>query len=240
MLTMLQLKKIGWKILDEIYPPSCIECKTAEERWCIDCQSTVHTLSEHSICPVCGIPQSLPVICEECSVNPPDFEAARSWGYYEGGLRQAIHSLKYHRNLGIAEVLASRMVETIRTLNWKFDIIIPVPIGRKRLIERDYNQAAKLAQWISWTTCVKATEKALIRIKETKSQVGLNASQRRENLNGAFYAEGSLVAQKTILLVDDVITTSATVRACSKALINAGATKVFAISAARAGNYHLN
>lgn len=172
--------------------------------------------------------------------NPPKFNAARSWGYYAGTLKEAIQALKYRSDLGLAELLAKPMIKMITDFAWNIDVIVPVPIGKHRLRTRGYNQAGMLAKWIALELSLPLTEKAILRTKETQSQVGLKADERRENLRGAFVSVPELVRGKSVLLVDDVITTCTTMRACSQALTAAGVKTVCGISAARAGHYDLN
>jgi ComF family protein len=126
------------------------------------------------------------------------------------------------------------MLNAYRTyLNWEIDVVFPVPLSRRRLRERGYNQAALFALPLALGLNVPYRPKALRRVRHTRSQVDLSWGERRENVSGAFAASSDDVSGKTILLVDDVITTGATLNACASALLSAGARAVYAFSVAR-------
>lgn len=130
--------------------------------------------------------------------------------------------------------LARLMFPSVANYESQFDIVIPVPLGRERLKERGYNQANLLAHPIALQVNRPFTPQALFRSRETGSQVGLNAQERKQNVKNAFQGRPSLVAGKRILLVDDVATTGATLSECSTALKQAGAEHVIALTLARA------
>lgn len=230
----------AWKLLDEVYPPSCVGCQKFHERWCAECQSTVRVLKESQVCYRCGIPQDNPSTCQECLDDPPAFEVCRSWAHYEGTLRLALIRLKYHRDLGLAELLGAKLSNFLQAQGWTPEVIIPVPLGVKRMRERGYNQSAMIARWVSRQASIPIDEHSLRRVKETISQVGLDRESRIRNLHEAFSCLGNAVRDKNVLLIDDVITTGATIRSCSLALQDAGVGKIQVLSAARAGNFDLN
>jgi ComF family protein len=122
----------------------------------------------------------------------------------------------------------------LKSLAWEIDVIVPVPLGVARQKERGYNQAALIARPVALETGWAYRPKALSRVRETKTQVGLSIEERRMNVGGAFKAEGEGVAGKNVLLIDDVLTTGSTMEACAAALIEAGAAKVFGLTLARA------
>lgn len=229
-----------WKILDWIYPPRCATCGKWGERWCITCQRTVKPIVQSDICPLCGMPQAEAEMCAECTTYQPVYTALRSWGNYEGTLRSAIHRLKYHSDIGLSESLAKPLIELLHDLNWQVDLVTAVPLSRQRQRQRGYNQAALLARWIGLSTGVPYEPKILIRLKDTSSQVGLHAHQRRENVAGAFQARSSGVSGKRVLIIDDVTTTGATMQACAQALLNAGSAQIYGLTLARAGHIHLS
>jgi ComF family protein len=153
---------------------------------------------------------------------------------HDGSLRDALHHLKYRHDLGLGEIMAGKMAAVVQNNRWQPDLVIPVPLGVKRQRERGYNQAAVLAQPLAMMLGLAYTNKALYRIRETRSQVGLDREQRKMNMDGVFSAESKWVKDKNVLLVDDVMTTGATLNAASVALRQAGAVEVWAITLARA------
>jgi ComF family protein len=118
-------------------------------------------------------------------------------------------------------------------LNWKVEIVVPVPLGVARLENRGYNQAALLARPLALATLLRYEPDALIRSKETLTQVGLSVSRRRVNVKGAFEAKQRLVEGKSVLIVDDIATSGATLEACAEAMFNSGARAVYCLTLAR-------
>jgi ComF family protein len=123
-------------------------------------------------------------------------------------------------------------------MNWKCDMVIPVPLGMERLKERGYNQALLLAKPIAWALHLPLQAQALNRVKETRSQVGLSRRQRIGNARRAFAAEPTIVAEKRVLLVDDVVTTGATINACAKAFKDANVASVYGLTLARSAHLY--
>jgi ComF family protein len=146
--------------------------------------------------------------------------------------------MKYKGNLPFGEALALQMTEFVKSLHWDVELLIPVPLGRKRLQERGYNQVALVAQPLAYQTGICYLPQALWKTRETRTQVGLNGSQRQKNVQNAFQADARSVASKSILLMDDVSTTGSTISACTEALLSAGAREVFGITIARALAHH--
>lgn len=173
-------------------------------------------------------------LCENCRVMPPPFLALRSWVAFEGPIRLALHRLKYRRNLALGDALAQPLADYCRRLNWRVEIVVPVPLGKRRLQERGYNQVGLIAMPLAALNGWRYAPHALSRVRETKSQVGLSAAERQENVEGAFRADPRRVTNRTVLLMDDVATTGATLSACAEALLSAGAKAVFALTLARA------
>lgn len=130
------------------------------------------------------------------------------------------------------------MVEFVTSLDWNVDMLIPVPLGKARLKERGYNQVALVARPLAYELGIEYAPRGLKKIRETRSQVGLNASQRKENVREAYQADPSVVTRTSILLMDDVATTGSTVAACTGALLSAGASEVYALTIARALSHH--
>jgi len=142
--------------------------------------------------------------------------------------------LKYKRRAPLAEVLVERMASHLHLPDHSFEMLVPVPLHSARLAERGFNQAAMLAAALGTRWRLPVTSEALLRIRPTRSQVDLSLEERHENVSGAFQGSEELVARRSVLLVDDVYTTGATLGACALALRHAGASDVVAVTLARA------
>jgi ComF family protein len=162
----------------------------------------------------------------------------RSWAVFDSPVQNALHTLKYRRNIGLGESFAAEMAKFFRTLQWPVDIFIPVPLGKKRLKERGYNQVALVARPLAYEIGVEYSARALWKARETRSQVGLSVSKRRENVHNAYQADPKVVKHKSVVLMDDVATTGSTILSCTDALLSAGAKDVYAITIARALSHH--
>ena len=217
-----------------IFPPTCAGCGKWGERFCQTCFANTRTISS-DICQTCGEPlrQNKVLICERCKNSKNFFTAVRSWALYEDPLKKAIHNLKYQRNIGLGEVLAEPLAKFLIGTDWNIDLITAVPLDHDRKQERGYNQSVFLARPLSWLTMIPFDEKVIERIRKTRSQVGLSRDQRKENMDGAFCCQSEIANGKSVLIIDDVITTGATLNACANALIKSGAEQVFGLTLAR-------
>jgi ComF family protein len=180
--------------------------------------------------------------CGLCRRLEPPFVKATAYGSYDGGLRELIHLLKYEQVRPAAVVLGRMLAESISGLapHWtrRDVLVVPVPLHRKKLRQRGFNQSELIAQH---ALKLGAADSKMIlhpgileRRRETQSQIGLTRHQRRENLRGAFaVAVPEEIAGREILLVDDVFTTGTTASECARVLRRAGASKVFAATVAR-------
>ncbi len=227
-----------WRAVDALYPPVCGGCGTPGERWCSSCNRQTHRILP-PWCPQCGEPL-VHGTCPRCTRRPLQNVVLRSWAVFDGPLRQALHRIKYRRDLGLADCIAAEMLAFFQTeLRWNIDMVIPVPLSAKRLRERGYNQAAQFALPLALALGARYRPSGVRRIRHTVSQVKLSWQERQDNVTGAFYANPRLVAGQKILLIDDVVTTGATISACATALLDAGARNVYALSVARAmQHYH--
>jgi len=146
--------------------------------------------------------------------------------------------LKYRRDVGLGEALSDSVAVFIDQLNWPIDMLVPIPLGKERLKERGYNQVAMVAMPLSIRLALDYQPTVLARARETRSQVGLTAAERQENVKNAFIADEKKANGRTILLMDDVSTTGATLSSAAEALLSSGAHDVFAVTLARALPHH--
>ena len=168
-----------------------------------------------------------------CNRKRPNYNLMRSWAIYKGPIQKAIHQLKYKRDLSLGFDLSKFLTSFVEELNLEFEVVIPVPLGKKRLKDRGYNQVSLIAYPLALKLNKQFILHGLTRVKETDSQVGLNVMERHENVKNAFKANNHYVSGKNILLIDDVATTGATLSSCTYALFAGGAANVYAISLAR-------
>jgi ComF family protein len=189
-----------------------------------------------TVCEICGLPQDSDGICKTCRAERPHFRALRAWTVFEDPVRKALHRLKYYRNFSLGDALAGQIADFAKGLNWPTDILLPIPLGRQRMKERGYNQSAMIAEPLAMALGIEFAPKALVRRKETRSQVGLSKQERQKNVLGAFQAAG--VSGKIVLVLDDVSTTGSTLSSSAEALLSAGAKDVYALTVARALPHH--
>ena len=220
-------------LLDLIYPPKCLVCQAFGESYlCPKCIAQIEPVPD-PYCPRCGHVIYGPQ-CKKCSERVRSFTKARAAGQYEGVLRQAIHEFKYKGSRMLAQPLAlvlHRYLDKNSDFRWrKADILVPVPIHHTRKRTRGYNQSELLADELSKIVGIPMVHDALIRKFQTRPQVELSADERKTNVRDAFHVQHpSDISGKTILLIDDVGTTSSTIHECSLALLRARALRVYVL-----------
>lgn len=233
------------RILDFILPASCSYCRSPVRdsgipHFCSDCWSDFSPL-QGPVCPSCGRPFGSPESltespgheCVSCRKDPPHFDQALAAGQFEGPLREAIHVYKYRPLRSLGKPLARWMAEQVR-MNVPLDMVMPVPLHKKRLRVRGFNQALLLAHGISERFLMPLNYDNLVRIRYTRPQVELSARERADNVKGAFnLIRPAEICEKRILLIDDVFTTGATMNECAKVLKDAGAGSVTVLTLAR-------
>jgi ComF family protein len=175
--------------------------------------------------------------CGACLTHKKYFTMARALGAYEGSLREAIHRWKYEGKTSLTPFLAEWMVVGLKHY-WKsnsFDLLLPVPLHARRLRERGFNQALLLIKELSRQIGIPYGKTILQKRKPTIPQVNLSGAEREKGVRGAFHVIGKKELEgKSILLVDDVYTTGATVNECSKVLLRGGAERVDVLTLAHA------
>ena len=173
--------------------------------------------------------------CLECRLDPPPWENVFFYGPYEGRLKALVLRYKFQAQLGLGEVLHALLRQSLAYHKAPgHDLIVPMPLHPRRLRQRGFNQSLELARGISGGRFGQLEPRAVTRIRDTPPQHTLPRADRLHNLSGAFLAEPGLVQGRSVLLVDDILTTGATVHAASRALLRCGATRVNLLVLARA------
>ncbi len=175
-------------------------------------------------------------VCGACRAHRPAFDRARAAADFRGTLQDQIHAFKYNHAFWMQQDLCDLLEGTVQAhfSPAAIDVVLPVPLFPTRQRERSYNQAALLAEELALRIDRRVDEQSLVRIRKTETQTHFNAAKRRENMSGAFaVVRPEWVRQRCVLLVDDVMTTGATLDECAKALKKAGARMVWALTVAR-------
>jgi len=229
---------------DLVFPPVCLSCRSAIETeggLCPACWAKVRFI-EKPFCDRLGVPFAMDLglgglLSPEAIAHPPVFGRARAVARFEDGpARHLIHRLKYGDRLELALPLGRQMARAGKELLDEADLIVPVPLHRRRLIWRRFNQAQALADVIARLSGVPLDPFVISRTRATPSQVGMSRRQRAENVHGAFTVpEGARIRieGRRLLLVDDVLTTGSTLNAAARVLLRAGAKSVDVLVFAR-------
>jgi ComF family protein len=237
---------IGRKTLDVLMPPQCLNCGTLIDRdgaLCLDCWQAVTFITDPH-CASCGLPfefegsdeLSEGNMCGACIARPPLFERARAVVAYDDASSSFILTFKHADRTEAASTFARWMARAGADVMMDADIIAPVPLHWTRLFKRRYNQAALLGQQLSRLSDIPTIPDLLIRKRRTPSQGRLSPSARRRNVSGAFQVRpkyAPAIAGKRVLLIDDVLTSGATVTACTKILLKGGASAVDVLTLSR-------
>ncbi len=244
-------------LIDALYPKRCrccggpvnggrkiksggvsIVCGRSTGFFCDKCAGDMHPIKS-PLCTVCGAPfpdgsgDDHP--CFDCLSHAPGYTAARAALEYKGTVRDAIHIYKYGRLRAMREFLGPIIADGAGRFFPDAEVAAAVPLHRRRLAKRGFNQSLFLAKYAARTLDIPLNLDGLARIRYTRPQVELSSAEREENVKGAFaVARPEEFRDKRVLLVDDVYTTGATVRECAKVLKKAGAEKVYVLTVARA------
>jgi ComF family protein len=237
------LRRGGTRFLDFLFPPLCIQCREhvgEAGSLCVKCWSKIQFI-EGASCACCGLPFDVPVMgetrCAACHAEPPDFDRARAVMRYDEASKDSILAFKHADRLELVPSFARWLARVGNDMLSESDFIVPVPLHRSRLWSRRYNQAAELARHLARQSATTFAPELLERVRKTASQGEMpSASARARNVSGAFRVSKKrtgAIRGKTILIVDDVLTTGATVNACARVLKRAGAARVFVLALAR-------
>lgn len=227
-------------VLDALLPPRCLSCGASVDRQgglCSTCWGALSFIAP-PYCGCCGLPFDYAVegenLCGACMAAPPPFARARAVLVYDDGARPLVLGFKHGDRLHGAAAYGTWLARAGAELLNDADLLVPVPLHRWRLFRRRYNQAAILAYAASKRCRVPVAPDLLTRRRATPTQGGLNRSGRARNVKGAFaLRRGRSVVGKRIVLVDDVLTTGATLAECARILLKGGAARVDVLTLAR-------
>lgn len=219
-------------LVDLFYPQRCVGCGVrASDLLCAGCYEALPFIGP-PVCRRCGLPTAFDTpVCEGCKGRDLFFDASRAPLRYEGVGKEIVHTLKYRGYLTVAPRLAGPLMANAVRGAGHFGTVVPVPLHRSRMARRGFNQAAVLAREVAGGIGAHV-EDVLRAVRGTRDQVELSAAERRSNVRGAFRAESRVRGR--VLLVDDVLTTGATLSECARVLKEAGAGEVHALCLCRA------
>ncbi len=234
------LTQSAFRVLDFFLPRLCLFCggvvgEEAGAAVCPDCEGQIEWV-ESPVCSCCGLifpsREGEDRLCGPCQTDPPPFARARAATVYDGPAADAVKRFKFGRRMAYLPVLQHWLKRPrCRELVAAADILIPVPLHRRRLQSRGFNQALLLARAFPEARLERET---LARVRHTDPQIGLNPKERRDNVRRAFAVpRPEEVKGKNVLLVDDLYTTGATVRECARVLRRDGAAQVEVLTVAR-------
>ncbi len=220
---LIGLKKAA---LDLLFPRWCIGCGREGDYICDSCRQMLSVISP-PICPRCGRPQSEGELCPGCVDWQAGIDGIRSPFLFDGLIRQAVHELKYRNLRALASPLAELMYDYLIKNPLPGEVLVPVPLHRKRYRERGYNQSALLALELGKLTGLPVIENCLVRQSYVLPQArAASVGERHENVAGAFACRDGRLRGKGVILVDDVSTSGATLDACAGVLKSAGAAEI--------------
>ena len=229
------LQKFYKGSLDLLLPPSCVNCRSFDAWLCQPCLEQISFITG-AVCEHCGTPRKdTPAFCYQCESNPlTTIDGIRVAAFFEDNpIRTAIHQFKYRDQRVLDSILGQIMANTYRRYGLKAEIVVPVPLHKSRQKERGYNQSELLARQVGRQLDLPVNGHALTRTRNTPAQMKLTAQERHRNVLNAFHCERQVVNQ-SVLLIDDVCTTGATLDACAVALKKSGAAFVWGLTLAKA------
>ena len=226
------------KLLSSLFPARCIFCQQTVRHdfmVCTDCyQSLPHN---KSCCQRCALPlaeeMSTTVLCGRCIRKPPAFDYTCSPFRYEDDIIGLVHQLKFGEKISYARSIGEMLFQHYSTSDEKPDCLLPVALHKSRLRQRGFNQSIEISRVLAKKLAIPIEHTAIVRERSTSAQTGLNAKQRVKNIRGAFRVAGEL-NYKHVLIIDDVMTTGATVNELAKLLKKNNVERVGVLSIARA------
>ncbi|TAK72590.1 MAG: ComF family protein [Dehalococcoidia bacterium] len=219
-------------VLDLLFPPRCALCGRGGVLLCDGCAATLPP-ADGDRCERCWMPVARATLCRHCYQQPPAFESIRAAFVMDGPARRLAHELKYEGMTSLAEPMAELMAACADVA--EADVVVPVPLHPARERSRGYNQASELARHLAAVARLPYEARASCRLRDTAALARtMHRDERRAIVAGAFAADRGRIDGRRLLLVDDVVTTGATLDACAGALRAAGASAVRCVTWARA------
>lgn len=235
-------RRAGDALLGAALPPLCPACREPVAQTggvCASCWAQLSFITR-PYCERLGIPFAFDagpgLLSMEAISDPPAYQRARAVARFDGVARKLVHALKYGDRLDLAPAMGRWMATSGAEVLTNADALIPVPLHWRRLWMRRFNQSAALAKVVAKESGVPVVHEPLRRVKATAQQVGLTQTERARNVQGAFRVQRNarhLIAARRVVLVDDVLTSGATVDACARALLRSGAAQVDVLVFAR-------
>jgi len=225
------LLRVWDRALDLVFPPRCVSCDAFGSFLCARCSAEM-TPADGPRCDTCWVPLDPSRPCRRCRFHPLALSGVRSAFVYDAAARDAVLALKFRGLSAIATLMARPMAACLTEWSPPVASIVPVPLSGRRRRLRGYDQSELLAKEVSRLTAILLARRALVRRRSTPPQARQSGEARRRNVVGAF-AVGRRVPEGGVLLIDDVVTTGATLDACARVLLNEGVAPVFALTFAR-------
>jgi ComF family protein len=237
-------RQVGRAALDLLLPPRCVVCEASVQvhgQLCGACFARTNFIAA-PLCGCCGVPFASAGqagedgLCQACRERLPVFRQARAALRYDDQARRLILPFKHADRVELGPILATMMLRAGAALLARAEVLVPVPLHRRRLYERTYNQAAVLALALGRRAKRVALPDALVRTRPTASLDNKTAAERSQEVEGTFALRPSRqvrITGRVVLLIDDVMTSGATANACAAALLAAGALAVDVLVAAR-------
>jgi ComF family protein len=227
--SLTNLKRVA---LNLFFPPWCIGCGRENGYICDVCRRQLPFISP-PVCPICGRPLTVDNTCPGCIGPQAEIDGIRAPFLFGGVIRQAVHQFKYNNLKTIAPLLAHFLHDFLLENPMPGDVLVPVPVHKKRERERGYNQSSLIARELSRKVGLPLVEDCLIRKINTPPQVRTtSAAERHKNITDAFACIDRRLEGKHILLIDDVSTSGATLNTCAGVLKAAGAASVWGLTIA--------
>ena len=225
------MRKIIKKILELLYPTTCVFCRgICKTGICKSCSEKIDYIQE-PLCKKCGklIHSQEGEFCFDCQRRMLHYEQGRSLWLHKRPVSSSIYDFKYKNKRVYGEIYGREMAEQFNDLirMWEIDVLIPVPLHRKRQRKRGYNQAEIIARELGKRLGIPVDMSVIIRERETTPQKELGQKNRRKNLKKAFCLTGKRLIGKNILLIDDIYTTGSTIDAMAEVLMKTGCEKIY-------------